>query len=106
MSARDVLRAIWSSGVTVTTRPDGSLALVPSQRVTPDVLQLASTAKPEIAAVITELPAPGCCPICGDSTGWPNTAQLHCVACALLAAERLGLHPRDISKQWKPHGGS
>jgi len=99
MSAgQDILRVLLSEGVRVQRRADGSLALIPPERVTSAIIQLAKDAKPEIAAALDHLPAPGRCPICGDPTGWPEKTQLHCVTCGLIACERLdGAH--DISKR-------
>ena len=96
MSGRDILRVLWSEGLRVTERPDGSLALIPPERVTADLLQLACDAKPEIAVVVAGLPAAGLCPVCGDPSGEPDLEQAHCGDCAVIAAERLGL-ARDIS---------
>lgn len=39
MSAQAVLRTLWSEGVRVMTRSDGTLALTPTDRVTPDILR-------------------------------------------------------------------
>jgi hypothetical protein len=47
MAGRDVLRVLWSEGVRVTRRPDGSLGLAPPERVTADIRQLARDAKGE-----------------------------------------------------------
>jgi len=102
LTAVDVLRTLWGEGVRGPTRADGSLALAPSERATPDILQLARDAKAEIAARLATLPAPGRCPICGGSTGWgeiDGSTTAHCVGCALIAAERLGLGPRYISPE-------
>lgn len=96
MAGRDVLRALWSAGLRVVKRPDGSLSLAPSDRVTPDLVRLARDAKAEIEAVVADLPAVGRRPICGDSGGYPDKAQAHCTTCAPIAAERLGL-THDIS---------
>lgn len=93
MSERDgrsALRTLWSYGVRVTKRADGSLALTPPENVTPELRQLAIDAKPDIAAVVAELPAHGRCPVCGTNTGHPDIEQLHCTDCALIAAERRG----------------
>lgn len=84
-----VLRVLWSEGVRVAKRPDGSLGLIPSELVTPDILQLAKDAKPEIAAAMAALPSGGSCPICGSSTGHADLDQLHCVDCALIGLERV-----------------
>lgn len=97
MNARDALRTLWAEGVRVNRRDDGSLALAPAARVTPDLLTLANTAKPEIARLVAALPAPGRCPICGARTGWRHQTQIHCVACARLAAHRLLAESKDIS---------
>jgi len=93
VSGRDILRVLWSEGLRVTERPDGSLALIPPERVTADLLQLACDAKPEIAVVVA-----GLCPVCGDPSGEPDLEQAHCGDCALLAAERLG-YVRDIAQE-------
>ena len=97
MAGRDILRVLWSYGLRVIVRPDGSLALTPPELVTADLVQLAKDAKPEIEPVVRQLPAPNACEICGSSDGWRDgKTETHCGDCALLAAERLGLM-RDIS---------
>src|SRR4051812_29048058 len=101
MSARDVLRVLWGESVRVTRRDDGTLALVPIERVTPDVLQFARDAKPEIIELLATLPAPGRCPICGDQNGWLDlngSTTAHCVTCAQIAADRY-LEECDISRK-------
>lgn len=100
-----MLRLIWAEGVTVTTRTDGTLALVPTERVTADIVQLARDAKPAIAELMATLPAAGCCPICGASTGWgeiDGSTTANCVSCALIVAERLGLGRKHISPEPSP----
>ena len=97
MAGRDVLRVLWSEGLRVVTRPDGSLSLSPSSLVTPDLVRLARDAKPEIEAVVRFLPSPNCCAICGTPVDADGKAETHCTDCALLAAERLG-YTNDISK--------
>ena len=81
---------LWSEGVCVTKRADGSLALTPPERVTPDIRQLAKDAKPAIEAVVRFLPSPNCCQICGDPTEAFGKQLVNCTDCALIAAERLG----------------
>jgi len=80
------IRPLLWYGIRIRRRDDGSLALTPSELVTPDVLELARAVKPEIEALLAELPAPGRCPICGDPTGWPDSTTAHCTQCALIRA--------------------
>lgn len=93
-----VIRLLWCEGLRIRRRDDGSLALVPSELVAPDLLQLARDAKAEIEAAITALPAGGRCPICGEPNGWDEKTQLHCTACAEIAAARRR-NTDDISQE-------
>lgn len=91
MSERDgrsALRTLWSYGVRVTKRLDGSLALTPQENVTPELRRLAIDAKTDILVIVFDLPAPGRCPICGDETGHDDKHQLNCTDCALLTVDR------------------
>lgn len=103
MSAgRDVLRVLWSEGLRVIVRPDGSLALTPPALVTADLVQLARDAKPEIESVVRALPEPNRCDICGDPDGWNDgKTQTRCTTCVQLAADRLlaelATRPRFLS---------
>ena len=109
MSAgRDVLRVLLGEGITVTKRADGSLGLVPSERVTPELLDLARAAKPQITAIVAGLPAPNACEVCGEPTGWHDgKTQAKCVGCATVVTERLlaemGIRPpfrrHDIAQE-------
>ena len=86
-------------------RTDGTLALVPTERVTADIVQLARDAKPAIVELMAALPAPGHCPICGASNGWgaiDGTTTAQCVSCALIAVNRFLEAERYISPEPSP----
>lgn len=104
MAGRDVLRVLWGEGVRV-TYVDSVPRLTPPELITPEILGLATFAKPEIIAVVRDLPAPGRCPICGDPHNDPG-AQAHCTDCSLIAFERYwamggrgGFEACDISRE-------
>ncbi len=87
-----MLQILWCEGVRVTKRPDGALALIPTEAVTDKVLQLARDSKPEIETRVQALPAPGRCPVCGAPNGWADidgSDTAHCVTCTTIAVDRL-----------------
>jgi NAD-dependent DNA ligase len=110
LDGRDVLRTLLGEGVRVQRRQDGSFGLIPSDRVTPDLLQLARDAKPQITAIVSTIPAPNACEVCGSPTGWNDgKTQTKCVGCASIVAERWFLDrglptPRDISREIAERG--
>lgn len=103
MAGRDVLRVLWSEGVRVTKRSDGSLGLAPPELVTADIRHLARDARSEIEAVVQFLPSPNCCQICGTPVYADGLSLTNCTDCALIAAERMGLtqalHGYDIPQE-------
>ena len=55
----------------------------------------------EIEAIVSDLPIPGLCAICGEATPrWPDVSQGHCVTCALIAAELI-LQERKEELEWQ-----
>lgn len=88
MAGRDVLRLLFAEGVRVVMREDGPrLIAEPGCEITPDVIELARQAKPEILPIVAELPAPGRCRICGWQGIW-KSAEALCSVCACRANER------------------
>jgi hypothetical protein len=87
--ARETIRQLWRLGVRVQT--DGErFRLTPPGVVPEDIRAQLRSNRGEIAALLTQLPAPDRCQICGESTGWDDGKLLaNCTACALVAAERV-----------------
>lgn len=82
------MRLLFAEGVQVKFE-DGQPYLVaePGCEITTDVIALAKAAKPEILAIVAELPAQGRCRVCGWQGIWQGTEAL-CSVCACYANER------------------
>lgn len=92
----DLLREFWRLGVVVELAAD-RFRLRPAG-VAPDKLrETLREYRPEVSAILEQLPAPGRCPLCGTETGHPDKQQLRCTHCALIAAERRRNGSPDIS---------
>lgn len=89
--ALDLLRDLWRHGVRVHLMPDRFRLEPPGVAVEPLRLALREYTV-EVKAVLSQLPAPDRCRVCGDAvrTARPNDGNLHCVECALIVAHRRG----------------
>jgi len=87
--ARDLLRDFHRHGIRVEVLPD-RFRLNPSG-IAPEPLRLAlRDYGDEVAALLALLPSPNRCKVCGEPSRSPVGPDNHCVACALIVADRRG----------------
>jgi hypothetical protein len=70
MTAQPVLEPLIAAGLTVAVRPDGSLAISPSQRITPLLDAHVRAHRDELMAALSAVPAPARQPL-----DWPTEHQ-------------------------------
>ena len=92
-AAAEVVRGFWRAGIRL--RADGGrICLTPGDSVTAEMSARLAAHHADVLLLLETLPAPDRCRICGDATGWAEgRMHAHCTACALVAAERIGLLP-------------
>ena len=85
--ARDLLRDLWRSGVTVHLLPD-RFRLDPTGAAPQPLKGALGEYRAEVRAALRHLPAPDRCQVCGEVTRGSagNRGRIHCVTCALIAA--------------------
>ena len=89
--ARDLLRDFWRHGVRDHLMPARFRLDPPGVAIEPLRHALREYTL-EVKALLSELPAPDRCQVCGDATRGPagNSGHIHCTTCALIVADRRG----------------